>query len=171
MTTECDGTAGEPRSAEELLTQAEALCSSRGQRFTPLRRQIFSVIARASGPMTAYRILDEVQDTGRESGPPTIYRALDFLQAQHLIHRVESLNAFVACQHPERHHTCQLLICTGCGTTSELEAGGMMSTIARTAARVGFTISETVLEFKGLCVRCRIALASLASGNEAATRG
>jgi Fur family zinc uptake transcriptional regulator len=161
MTPECAKPGGDADDMEALLSRAEQLCDARAQRFTPLRRQIYGVIAGASGPISAYQILARILDTGRESGPPTVYRALEFLQAQHLIHRVESMNAFVVCRRPEEHHTCQLLICTACGDTSELEAGGLLTAMARTAAAVGFTISDAVLELKGLCLRCSASLSSL----------
>ena len=92
-----------------------------GQRFTPLRRQVFSIIAATKRPITAYAILGQLLRQGRDAGPPTVYRTLDFLQQQRLVHRVESLNAFVACNHPDERHSWQFLICVGCGETLEIE--------------------------------------------------
>jgi len=155
----------------ELVDRAQLLCSSRSQRLTPIRRKIFSIIADSQGPIKAYRILDLLQEDGFVASPPTVYRTLDFLLVQQLVHRVQSLNAFVACQHPERHHTCQLLICTTCGTSSELEAGNAMSSVATKAARVGFTINETILEFKGICALCKNALMSFAASVKGSVSG
>lgn len=140
-----------------LLRAATALCEERVLRFTPARRGVFDVIARSSGPITAYQILDRLFASGLESGPPTVYRALEFLLAQGLVHRVETLNAFVPCTQPRRHHACQLLICTDCGETAEVASEGVMNRIVRTARGVGFSISTAVVELKGVCAGCRTA--------------
>jgi Fur family zinc uptake transcriptional regulator len=50
-----------------------------------------------------------------------VYRALDFLIAQGLVHRLESLNAFIGCPQSEENHAGQFLICTGCGEVTEIE--------------------------------------------------
>ena len=49
-----------------------------------------------------------------------MYRALQFLQSQGLVHRLESLNAYVGCVHPEHPHASQFLICRDCGQVEEL---------------------------------------------------
>jgi Fur family zinc uptake transcriptional regulator len=138
-----------------LLSEAAALCAERNVRFTPARRGVFEAIARSSGPITAYQILDRLLAVGQESGPPTVYRALDFLIGQNLVHRVETLNAFVPCTQPRRHHACQLLICTDCGDTAELASDRVMDRLTSTARGVGFSISAAVVELKGTCAACR----------------
>jgi len=154
----------EPRSTDvgDLVARAEALCAERAQRFTPIRKTVYEIVASAAAPITAYQILDRMLAFGRETGPPTIYRALDFLLQQNLVHRIESLNAFVPCGQPQIHHSCQFLICTGCGTTAEVEAEGVMAGLSRAARALGFSVSEAVLELKGVCARCSNALLALA---------
>jgi Fur family zinc uptake transcriptional regulator len=151
----CVAISVEPRPVESLVASAEALCESLNERFTPLRRQVFRTIAESSGPISAYRILDRLLDSGLGSGPPTVYRVLEFLQRLNLIHRVESLNAFVACMSPERHHTCQFLICTSCGTTAEMEAESLLASMSGIASGIGFSVNTAVLELKGVCRGCR----------------
>ncbi|MBM3393277.1 MAG: transcriptional repressor [Betaproteobacteria bacterium] len=148
---------------QELIDDARRLCEERNQRFTPSRQQVFEIIARADGPVTAYEILDSLLGSGIEAAPPTVYRALEFLQHQSLVHRLETLNAFVACEQPRVHHSCQFLICTACGTTSEIDANGVMSRLSSAARVVGFTINEAMVELKGLCARCRTALLNFTS--------
>lgn len=151
-------------SAAQLVAQAAAICERRGQRFTPMRRQVFAIVAGAHSPLTAYNILDRLLEGGTESAPPTVYRALDFLQQQSLVHRVESLNAFLPCAQPHVHHDCQFLICTACGTTAEVEVDGLTRRLTRAAKGLGFSINEAIVELRGLCSRCSIALVSLARG-------
>jgi len=145
------------RDRSALQLEAAALCEERNVRFTPARRAVFAAITRSSGPITAYQILDRLLAVGLESGPPTVYRALEFLMNQNLVHRVETLNAFVPCTQPRRHHACQLLICTGCGDTAEVASERVMSRLASTARSAGFSISAAVVELKGVCAVCRAA--------------
>ena len=54
--------------------------------------------------------------------PPTVYRALDFLMANGFVHKLESVNAFVACHHPSSAaHSVPFLICNSCHSAVELE--------------------------------------------------
>ncbi len=157
---QCEDSNARP-GAEKLLQRAQDLCLQRGQRFTPHRRNVYEIIVRAHCPIGAYAILDRLLAAGQEASPPTVYRALEFLAHQNLIHRVESLNAFLPCNTPNVHHSCQLLICTGCGSTAEVDAKGALASVTQHARAIGFSISEAMVELKGLCARCRDALRTL----------
>ena len=65
--------------------------------------QVYRVLRSARGPMTAYQILDAVRPKGI-SAPPTVYRALNRLMRDGLAHRLESMNAYVACADPQDRH-------------------------------------------------------------------
>ena len=69
-------------------------------------------------PIGAYDLLDELRALNRRAAPPTIYRALEFLMDQGLVHRIESLNAYIGCTRPEHEHAGQFLppppVCTDC---------------------------------------------------------
>jgi hypothetical protein len=71
---------------------------------------------RSERPLSAYTILDQLRDQGFRA-PLQVYRALDKLVEFGLVHRLESLNAFVACRHPdcEDHETIAFMICEKCG--------------------------------------------------------
>ncbi|HSM41507.1 MAG TPA: transcriptional repressor, partial [Afifellaceae bacterium] len=61
---------------------------------------VFDTLLAADGPLSAYDILDRLRDKGFRA-PLQVYRALDKLLALGLVHRLESLNAFIACAHPD----------------------------------------------------------------------
>ena len=63
-------------------------------------------------------------------GPPTVYRALDFLLAHKLIHKIESVSAFVACDDVEHPHESQFMICDDCGATEEIQDDAIVETPA-----------------------------------------
>ena len=92
--------------------------------------------------------------TARIAAPPTVYRALDFLREQGLVHRLESLNAFVGCTRPDRTHVSQFLICTGCQAVAELDAPEVGSAVSQSAAKAGFVVDRMTIEMHGLCPAC-----------------
>ena len=89
---------------KDALEQATAICAKRGARLTPIRRRVLELIWASHKPSGAYDILEALsqESRGKRIAPPTVYRALDFLLEQGLIHRLESLNAFIGCPHPMR---------------------------------------------------------------------
>ena len=95
------------------------------------------------------------QGTRRRAAPPTVYRALEFLLAQGLIHRIESLNAYVGCVHPDGAHGGQFLICTGCGATAEVHDPRVDAAVARRAEELGFAVARKTIEVEGLCPPCQ----------------
>ena len=79
---------------EFSLSKVAHRCAVHGVRFTELRRCVLSLIIGASGPITAYQLVDKLRVVRKLAAPPTVYRVLDFLLEQKLIYRVERLNAF-----------------------------------------------------------------------------
>ncbi|KAA6187324.1 transcriptional repressor [Thiohalocapsa marina] len=136
-----------------VLRQAEALCARRGARLTPQRRRVLELVCRAERPIGAYELLDQVRDGGK-AAPPTVYRALDFLLEQGLIHKLETLHAFIGCTHPDHPHSSQFLICADCGKVTELEDAALLGSLHSAAAESGFSPQRPVIEVIGTCARC-----------------
>lgn len=137
------------------VATAEALCGRRGVRLTELRRRVLELVWRAHEPIGAYGVLELLRKENRSAAPPTVYRALDFLVEQGLVHRVDSLNAYIGCVRPEKPHVCQYLVCRTCGATAELNDGRIASVITRSAAAAGFEVGTQAIEVLGLCDHCR----------------
>ena len=137
-----------------LLDRAAAACAGRGAQLTALRRQVLGLILEADSPLTAYQLLDRLRESRKGAVPPTIYRALDFLIAQRLIHKLERLNAFVACADAGRQHTVQFLICRQCGTVAEIEDRAAAAALDHAAESQGFHPYDTVVEIEGTCAAC-----------------
>jgi Fur family zinc uptake transcriptional regulator len=142
------------RCIADALDMAEAVCTKTGARLTPLRRRVLELVWNSHRPVGAYAILDELREGDRGAAPPTVYRALDFLMGQGLIHRIESLNAFVGCDHPEDRHVSQFLICTNCSAAVEIEDRGIASAVKKSAADAGFSVSRFTIELQGICPAC-----------------
>jgi Fur family zinc uptake transcriptional regulator len=138
------------------LGAAERVCDRRGVKLTPLRRRILELVWRGHAPVGAYEILERLGSAdGRRAAPPTVYRGLEFLIAQGLVHRIESLNAFVGCAHPESPHEAQYLICEACGDAVEIEIDGLIGQIGKAAAAQGFEVGGQTIEVRGHCQGCR----------------
>lgn len=138
-----------------LLHQAEQHCARRGVRFTPIRRRVLELIANTSGGLKAYDLLDLLARDHASARPPTVYRALDFLIDQGLVHRIESLNAYVACPCPEHTHRFQLLICRECGYVKELHLDDVNDQLTVQARTLGFQVQRQTIELLGLCRKCQ----------------
>lgn len=134
---------------------AEALCRERGLRFTASRRQVLELVWASHKPIGAYDILDALNRGGKKAAPPTVYRALEFLIEADLVHRIDSLNAFIGCPDPSSSHTGQFLICRNCRSVAELDDADINRLVQQKAADLGFSAVQQMLEIQGLCRRCR----------------
>jgi Fur family zinc uptake transcriptional regulator len=141
----------------DRLALAQALCSERGARLTPLRRNVLKLLLESSGPIGAYQLVDALKrkvGSARPVAPPTVYRALDFLTTQGLVAKIESRNTYVSCTHPERNQDCIFLICSGCGTSAELDDGRIENRLVESAEQIGFLVKRRVIEVHGTCADC-----------------
>lgn len=145
------------RCIDHALDKAAELCTARGARLTELRRRVLELVWRSHEPVGAYAVLEQLQRDRGGAAPPTVYRALDFLLAQGLIHRIESLNAFVGCPTPDRRHDSQFLICTVCGAVAEIDDPRVGQALTRSAAGKGFTVERLTVELRGRCPACSAA--------------
>ncbi|MEQ8192898.1 MAG: transcriptional repressor, partial [Rhodospirillales bacterium] len=120
---------------DEALEAAEQVCLDAGVRLTPLRRRVLEMVWQSHEPVGAYDLLDRLREERRRAAPPTVYRALEFQLEQGLIHRIESLNAYVGCGSPQNRHGGQFLICRDCGSVAELNDIDIADTVMSKARR------------------------------------
>ncbi len=139
----------------KALRRADAICSRRGVRLTPLRRQVLQLLWTDHCAVKAYDLLDALKELAPAAKPTTIYRSLEFLLEQGLIHRIESLNAYVGCDHAEQEHDKLFLICDRCHKVEERIAEEVMRAVAEETAGAGFVPAHQTLEIHGVCTACR----------------
>jgi Fur family zinc uptake transcriptional regulator len=140
---------------DEALETAETLCIERGARLTPLRRRVLELVWSSHRPVGAYDILGRLDDGRRKPAPPTVYRALEFLIDHGLVHRIESMNAYLGCNHPEDAHAGQFLICRDCGDVDEMDDDEIRETLRRKAGERGFDARSQTVELVGYCAKCK----------------
>lgn len=141
----------------DVLHRAEQLCSERGARLTTQRRTVLELLCASDKPLSAYEILDRMRVTTKNPAPPTVYRALEFLLDQGLVHKLESLHAFVGCSHPAHPHSSQFLICSNCGEVSEMESEAIVQSLHAAEKATGFKTKHPVVELLGTCLECQTA--------------
>ncbi len=136
------------------LAAAAAHCKEGGLRFTPVRRKVLEILLQEHRALGAYAILDRLREDGFGSQPPVAYRALDFLVANGLAHKIERLNAFIACVHPQKSHTPAFMICRLCDAVAETLSSPARGALGDAARATGFRIERTVVEAEGVCPLC-----------------
>lgn len=138
----------------DALAAAEDICAEQGVSLTALRRRVLELIWNRHEPVGAYELLDQLRAVHRGAAPPTVYRALDFLLKAGLVHRIESLNAYVGCGGPASSHGGQFFLCTGCGRVAELDDEDISHRVTERARRLGFSVRRQTIEIMGLCSQC-----------------
>ncbi|HYF98160.1 MAG TPA: transcriptional repressor [Coxiellaceae bacterium] len=136
------------------LNEINEYCVTNNIRLTPLRAQILELIYQSEAAIGAYDLLRLLRKTKANAEAMTVYRVLEFLQEHHLVHRVESLNAYIPCSHHTEHHHSQLLLCKQCGESSEIADHNLIQAIRDCLQTQGFSLGHGITEIRGLCYNC-----------------
>jgi len=119
------------------------------------QQRVLDLVRASAEPASAYDILREMKGDGI-TAPPVVYRALKGLLDRGLVHRIESLNAYVACGGPDHHHThpAQFAICRDCGRVEEITDPAVDGLIEAWTGRIGFVADSRTIEILGRCRDC-----------------
>ncbi len=132
-----------PHKAEETLTRNQSL--------------VLGQLQSAHAPVTAYALLDKLRPHGFRA-PLQVYRALDRLVALGHIHKLESINAFMACAHEHgqgcQHGVAGFAICDSCGQVSEFADSAIEHRLEEWAKSSGFRAEKSAIELHGQCAAC-----------------
>ncbi len=119
---------------------------------------VMNLLLEAKGPLSAYQILYDLNDHGFR-GPTQVYRVLEKLLELGMVHRIESMNAFVACQQEkcnEKDKEISLFtICKICGSVQELLSNGLKNIVKSLSKDNNFLLKRSVLELSGVCSKCK----------------
>ena len=124
-------------------------------RLTRNQGLVLDALARKEGPVGAYSLLDDLREHGLRA-PLQVYRALEKLIAYGLVHRLESLNSFVACAHPDdhAHGLIAFAICDSCGQVDEFPDAEVERRLKSWAELRRFRMQKTTIELRGTCAVC-----------------
>ncbi len=130
--------------------------AGQGRRLTGARRALVDMVAQQEGHFTAADLLARAGAQRLGVGRATIFRTLDLLTDIGALERLDlpsGEHAYVACA-PQKHHHHHV-VCRQCGTSVEVEEGGLQSVVSDIGQRSGFQIDSHRLELYGLCPACR----------------
>ncbi len=142
------------KALSQVLERAEALCHERGRQLTEQRKTVLQLLCVSDKPLSAYELLERMRGVIKNPAPPTVYRALDFLLEQGLVHKLESLHAYVFCAHPDQPHVSEFLICDDCGEVAEVEDPSVAKSLRAAGQAIGFRTKRPVVELLGTCAKC-----------------
>ncbi|MGF7158205.1 Fur family transcriptional regulator [Bartonella heixiaziensis] len=116
---------------------------------------VLNILKNEQGPLSAYAILDRLREEGLRA-PLQVYRALEKLVQLKCIHRLESVNAFMACSYPEncQHELTTFTICDDCGKVNEIQDQAIVHDIKQIAQVIGFQAHRSTIEVRGICKKC-----------------
>ena len=124
------------------------------EQLTPKQQLVYDCIRKSPTPQGAYDLLDKLRLQGFRA-PTQMYRVLHRLLELGIIHKVESLNSFVACGEGHHHGASILAICDDCGSVEELPTADLADQIKAFGSKHEFNSRELTIELKGRCSDCR----------------
>ena len=137
------------------MNDFESYCKVGGHRLTDPRKYVLEIILATETPLGAYDVLEKLGDKLDNPKPPTAYRAIEFLLEHGFIHRIESLNAYVACESDHSHEGSQFMICDDCGKVIETHFCHLPDSFQKRLAEENFAATHWNLEIHGRCAACR----------------
>lgn len=137
------------------ILSAENICAQKHLQFTQVRRRVLEILLCEHRALGAYDILSRLSLEGLGSQPPVAYRALDFLVLNGFVHKVEKLNAFIACSYSGKKHLPAFMICRICNSIAESRTKTSADSLGNAAREAGFQIENTVVEAEGVCPTCQ----------------
>lgn len=143
-----------PKQSTEAV--ARDTLEQHGLRVTEPRVAVLKLLQAEDKPVKAYDLIEKLSTPDHAVKPPTVYRALEALEEAGLIHRLESLNAYMYChEHDHGHaHDVVFAICDSCDQVTEIEpeADAKLTTALK---KQGFVPSRQVFEVHGACSNCK----------------
>lgn len=150
-------------SVSQIIERAEQRCKASGTRLTEKRKLALSSLAKSGKALSAYELVEAYNRDWNESMPAmSMYRILDFLASEHLVHRLELANKYIACEHTHDAQGCaegqahtQFLICNQCQKVKEIEiCENVADALTQKVNGAGFHLASAQLEMNCICEDC-----------------
>ena len=119
-----------------------------------MQAEVLAVLRQNTGPLSAYGVLDALRAGNPKLAPQTVYRALKGLRQAGRVHRLESLNVYIACRSDPPCAAPILSICDDCGAVEERLAPDALKVLSGAVERSGFSPRRHVIEIHGVCAQC-----------------
>ena len=137
-----------------LLRKAVKFCEDNKHRLSKPRLEVLNIINASKKPIKAYEILKKLSENLSNPKPPTAYRAIEFWLKHNFIHRIESLNAYTACNAKHFHSGSQYFICNDCGDVIESDVYELPVALKKNTEKISFIPKKWNFEISGVCKKC-----------------
>ena len=116
---------------------------------------VLAVLEEKGHPMSAYMILDQLHGSSVRA-PLQVYRALEKLISMGQVHRLESLNSFIACNDTScaTVGVTAFVICEKCEQVQEVSDNSVSLFITELAEKAKITAIKSSIELHGICGAC-----------------
>lgn len=121
----------------------------------PAEELVLGALRKSKTPLSAYDILEKVNKFGIKSSP-IVYRALEALMKNGKAHKINELNAFVACAcEADHHHALSVLtICRDCKKVNELHNHDVIHHMEKLRTFDVNLTASAVIELPITCENC-----------------
>lgn len=145
----------------KLLAKIKSKFEKQGINLTEKRLRVLEVLCRAEQAVSAYEVVDLYKENFEESIPAmSVYRILDYLIGIKAVHKLESTNQYILCDHIACNHDhmkAQFLICDDCNSVEEIVLDkSVVSSLKKSLLDSKFALKSSQLEFHGLCTNCSV---------------
>jgi Fur family transcriptional regulator, zinc uptake regulator len=130
--------------------------STTSEKLTNNQQTVLNLLEKSKGPLKAYAILFDIQKKGIKA-PLQVYRALDKLIEIGKVHKIESKNSYIACEHKNCNSSTStsFLICEICDQVTELKKRNLPEFFAKQSEQANFKYAKHNLEIYGACKTCQ----------------
>ena len=144
---------------QTIIDRAEQQCKDNGTRLTSKRKHILSGLLQSDKALSAYELVEYCKTEFNENMPAmSVYRILEFLQDEHLVHKLNLANKYVACAHitcRHDHAAPQFLICRLCQRVEEVDINdSVVQSLRQNVRDAGFELDSPQLEINCICEAC-----------------
>ena len=116
---------------------------------------VLNLLLSNHGIFSAYDIAEKISESGKRVRPIQIYRSLEKLINLGLVHRLSTMNGYIACFEDGECATGQFFICTECESVKEIDSQLLDREILGSAQENNFSIASKNIEVLGLCGHCQ----------------
>ena len=143
----------------KTLNRAEKICTEKGGRLTAKRKDILEILVASECPLSAYEVTEIFnQKNDNKMQPMSVYRMMEFLISANLVHKLKSINKFLACSHincQHDHEIPQFLMCQKCHSVKEIGVDRkIIDEISQNIQSAGYQLLNEQIEFDCLCSDC-----------------
>ena len=127
-------------------TTVHTTLTQHGHKITKPRQIIIDIISQSSKPLNPYDIAKISNNTVNVA---TVYRTMELFEQLWLIHKIRSVDGYIACDNTHDHHCHHYAVCTNCHKVQEISNHNHNHTLPQ-----DFQSDKQVYELTGKCKKC-----------------